>query len=314
MNNNLKYSRILIAGSIAFDEIMNFPGKFVDYLKPEKLHQISVSFNVDRLEKQIGGIAVNIAYNLSFITKKKIIPLGAVGKDGKELVEFLKRNDISTEGVLLDKILYTSTGKVITDVNDNQIWGFYYGAAVKGKELILHKYTDNNTLLILSATHPDAFLALQKQAISMKLDYMYDPGPLISSIQQKDLEDGIKHSKWIIGNDYETAQIERVLGKKLSEFLPIGVSVITTLGAKGVQYKEQKNTYHSKAYKLNKIVDPTGAGDAWRAGFVAAISDKKSIEDSLKMGNVMASFAIEHYGTVNHKPRKAEILRRLKSL
>ena len=336
---------LLITGSIAYDEIMDFPGEFKDYFHPEKLHQINISFVVDRLEKQIGGTATNIAYNIAQIfnfqfsilnqyqnsnfqnKKSEVRILGAVGRDGKVFLDFFKKNKIDISGVIVDKRLYTATGKVMTDKNDNQIWGFYYGACESAKKISLKEYAGKDSLLVISATHPDAFLHFQEEAIKYKIDYMYDPGMALTWIKDKDLKKGVINTKYLVGNDYEIAMITKRLKKTVNELTSCGLKLITTLGEEGVKYEYKSKIINPKsqinpkfeiikvpAYKVKKVVDPTGAGDAWRGGFIAGIVSGKSIIDSLKLGNVMASFAIEEYGTVNHKPTIKEINKRMKKL
>lgn len=305
---------IIITGSISYDEIMDFPGKFVDYLHPEKLHQINVSFAVTKLNKQLGGTATNITYNISLNNKTDVAILGAVGRDGKEFIEFFKKNNINAEGILIDKSLYTSSGKVITDEKDNQIWGFYYGASKKANEIDIKKYKDKDCIMIISANHPKAFLHFQKQAIKYKISYLYDPGMSLTWIKDKDLKKGILNCEYLIGNDYEIAMILKRLNYSVKELINKGLRVITTLGEKGVRYQDKKQMIEIKAFKVKKVVDPTGAGDAWRGGFMAGLAMNWKLRDSLRLGNIMASFAIEKYGTVNHRPTKKQIDKRLKYL
>ena len=322
---------LIITGSISYDEIMDFPGKFVDYLHPEKLHQINVSFVVDRLEKQFGGTGSNIAYNIAQIfsfrfsilnefsknnsqTNNKIKLLGAVGKDGEFFLDFFKKNNIDADGILVDKKLYTSSGKVITDKNDNQIWGFYYGASIRGKDIKLKKYLNKDSFLVISANHPKAFLNFQKQAIKYKIPYLYDQGMSLTWIKDKDLLKGVMNCQCLIGNDYEIAMIIRRLKKTVNELTNKGLKIITTLGEKGVRYEKKLLKLEIPAYKVKKVVDPTGAGDAWRGGFLGGLAKGMKLKDCLKLGNVLASFAVEKYGTVNHKQTKEQIEKRLKTL
>jgi adenosine kinase len=132
MSKQNTYTSIIVTGSIAYDDIMNFPGLFKDHFHPEKLHQINISFVVDTLAKHIGGTATNIAYNLTRVTDRRVIIAGGIGKDHKEITDFYKASGIDCEGLYIDRELYTATGKVITDMSDNQIWGYYYGACEKG--------------------------------------------------------------------------------------------------------------------------------------------------------------------------------------
>lgn len=309
-----QYSSAIVTGSIAFDEIMDFPGKFMDHFHPERLHQINVSFVVNKLEHQLGGIATNIAYNVSLVTNAHITLLSAVGKDGSPFIEFFKKISIDTGGIFVSPDLYTSTGKVITDIKDNQIWGFYYGALEQTGMLDLEKSADKNSLVIISATHTNGFMRVQSEAIKLGLDYVYDPGMALTWIDANDIKEGVLHCTYLIANDYEIAQIEKKIAFTVKDLIKKGIIVITTLGENGVLYQDQKKSITIPAYHLDKIVDPTGAGDAFRGGFVGGLLEGLSIEKSLKQGNALASFAIEKYGTVNHHPTKKEIEQRSKDI
>lgn len=333
------YKNVYVTGSIAYDTIMNFPNQFQDYFHLEKLHQINVSFVVNKLEKQLGGTACNIAYNISLITNSKFLIsnktqisnnkfsnekpqvklLGSVGKDGKEFINFFKENEIDARGVILDKKLYTSAGSVITDIKNNQIWGFYYGASVKIPYIDFKKINKETDLLVISANHQNSFLYFQREAIKNKIPYFYDPGMTLTWINDTDLKIGVMNCRYLVGNDYEIAMIMKRLKKTVNGLTSYGLKIITTLGKEGVRFQENVGNKNFcsvlvNGYHVKKMVDPTGAGDAWRGGFVAGLLIGYPIKDCLKLGNVMASFAIEKYGTVNHRPTKKEIEKRMKSL
>lgn len=369
---------------------MNFPNHFKDYFHPEKLHQINVSFAVDSLAKHLGGCSTNIAYALRNTadyfanTKSKtlnsnqtlnlkglqnsdvqVCPVGAVGKDGGELLTFFKENNIDTSNILKDKKLYTATGKVITDQNDNQIWGFYYGACslnLKLENLNPNQIKQNPKSInivnpsslvtshslefwILSATHERPFTTALKHVIKNKLPYLFDPGMTLTWIRDDLLKKGVLNAAYLIGNDYEIAMIEKRLKMTVAQMVEKGVNVIVTLGEKGVRYYgstdsasallpanaplQRKSARVSgmplrpshlfrhdtvKAIKLRKVVDPTGAGDAWRGGFVGALVSGKNLRECLVMGNVMASFAVETMGTVEYVAKREDIEKRVKSL
>ena len=314
---------IYVSGSVAYDEIMDFPHYFKDYFHPEKLHQINVSFAVSDLAKHLGGIATNISYalrntinyySLPNSEQTTIYPVATVGKDGSDLLEFFKKNNINTTCIQQDKKLYTATGKVITDKKDNQIWGFYYGASSKFKL----KWTGNqfNDFWIVAATHEKPFTAVLQHVIKNNLSYLFDPGMALTWISDDLLKKGVMNAAYVVGNDYEIAMIEKRLDMSVNEIVRKGVNVITTLGDKGVHYYGSTDSVRISisAYTVKKVVDPTGAGDAWRGGFVGALVSGKSLEECLVMGNVMASFAVESIGTVEYKVKAREIKKRIKIL
>ncbi len=361
-------TKIFISGSMAYDDIMVFPHHFKDYFHPEKLHQINVSFAVSELAKHLGGIATNVSYALRntcdyYVQNPKsqtlnpkqtpnskskinqdgnisIYPVGAVGRDGDLLLDFFKKNSIDSSYVLKDEKLYTATGKVITDMNDNQIWGFYYGACCINPKLetLKTKQMDQNSksqkedqFWIVSATHEKPFTTVLRHVIQNKLPYMFDPGMALTWIRDDLLKKGVLNATYVVGNDYEIAMIEKRLKMSVVEIVKGGVNVITTLGEKGVKYdevlneemkkypNEKINISHKthavvKAVRVRKVVDPTGAGDAWRGGFVGALVAGKSIRECLVMGNVMSSFAVQAMGTVEYKAERKEIEKRIKTL
>ncbi|OGK72463.1 hypothetical protein A2446_03540 [Candidatus Roizmanbacteria bacterium RIFOXYC2_FULL_38_9] len=319
-----KYSHIVVTGSMSWDTIMDFPYRFVDFLQKDKLHELNVSFVVKTLEKQIGGTATNIAYGASQVRKqildqdslkqKKIYVLGALGKDGKDHLSLFKKNGINVQGIIINKTKFSAHGSVITDIKDNQIWGFYYGACEDGGRADLKGCVDNKSLLIVSANHPHAFLAAQKYAIDNNIDYVYDAGMTLTWIKDPDLLKGTIHAKYLIGNDYEIARIIKRTKKSLKELVKKGVAIITTMGEKGVTYESLDEVIEIPAYRVKRVIDPTGAGDAWRGGFMMAKSYGYDMIDCLKIGNVAASFAIEKYGTVNYKISKGEFNKRLKQI
>ncbi len=336
------YSNIVVTGSLSWDIIMDFPNQFVNHLQPDKLHQINVSFVVDNLEKQMGGTGTNIAFAVSEASKAiktlnpksetlnksqiqnlkdKQVPvylLGGLGKDGKEHLEFFKKNNINTQGIVSDPKRYSASGTVITDIKDNQIWGFYYGACDRGKDADFKQFVKQDSLMIISANHPDAFLTAQNYAIKHKIDYMYDCGMALSWISDNNLQSGVNNCRWLVGNDYEISAICKQLGVSVDNLVAKGITVITTLGEKGVRYERQIQISNSKieipAFKGLNVVDPTGAGDAWRGGFLSAILFGMDTQTSLTIGNVMASFVIESYGTVNYRVSKEEFEKRMKEL
>jgi len=309
-----KYTNILVTGSMGYDTIMNFPSRFKEHLLPEKLHQINVSFVVSAMERQFGGTATNIAYNFSLFKGNNIKLLASVGKDGDHLLNYMKRSGVDIDGVLIDKKIFSANGTVITDMDDNQIWGFFYGACELAKKISLDGYSDEGSILVISANHPDAFMNFQRQAIEKKIEYLYDPGMTLAWNNSKDLTEGVMNCKWLVGNDYEIARICKLLEMEVKDIVKKGIKVITTLGGEGVRYEDDKMEYYVPAVSGKTLVDPTGAGDAWRAGFLTGVIRELSIEESLRLGNAVASYAVEMYGTANHTPSEVAIQKRANEL
>jgi len=253
MNN---YKNVYITGSIAYDTIMNFPQEFQNYFHSEKLHQINVSFVVDKLEKQLGGTATNIAYNTSLIFNERqgIKLLGSVGKDGKDFINFFKKNKVDAGGVIIDKKLYTSAGSVITDTKNNQIWGFYYGAAEKIPYIDFKTINKDADLLVISANHKNSFLYFQNEAIKNKIPYLYDPGMTLTWITDGDLKTGVMNCRYLVGNDYEIAMILKRLKITIKQLINKDINIITTLGEKGVRYEEKAKTIEIQGYQVKKMV------------------------------------------------------------
>ncbi|PIY69467.1 hypothetical protein COY90_00445 [Candidatus Roizmanbacteria bacterium CG_4_10_14_0_8_um_filter_39_9] len=338
------YPNVIVTGSLSWDIIMDFPSNFIESVDRSKLHELNLNFVVSNLEKQMGGTATNIAYGvaqtLSLIREPvnslttKVSVAGGLGKDGKEHLAFFKKNKIDTKGIVMDKTRFSASGSVITDIKNNQIWGFYYGAGDKGKDVEFKKIVKRNDVMIISANHPQALLAAQRFAISHNIAYMYDVGMALGWIKDSDLRKGIRHAKWLIGNDFEVGTITKRLGKPTSWIVGQGVDVISTLGEKGVIYEtndksqitnnkpalpagrsnSNNKTIRIPSIKLKKVVDPTGAGDAWRGGFISSYCYGLDIVDCLAMGNAVASFAVETYGTINYKLRVTELRKRLRSI
>lgn len=315
-----KYRNVIVTGSMSWDIIMDFPKKFADYFQPDMLHQINVSFVLNKLEKQLGGTATNIAYALSQTMKAKGIKnapvhiLGALGKDNRDHLAFFKKNNIRTEGIIRDPDKYNAYGSVITDIRDNQIWGYYYGACEAGKNAPLNRFAKKTSLMIISANHPDAFLAAQRHAIKEDIGYVYDVGMAMSWIKDEDLRQGVKNAHILIGNDYEIALILKTLKTTAEAITGTGTILITTLGERGVTARIGNKTYTAAAAPADKVIDPTGAGDAWRGGFMASYLAGVPFEDCLRTGNAVASFAIESYGTVNYKISKKQLDARIRAV
>ncbi len=319
---------ILVSGSLAYDRIMNFPGYFRDHLLPEKLHQISVGFLIDTITQHFGGTAGNIAYNLSLLGEKTIL-LGSAGNDYAVYRAWQKKNGIDTSLVQVIQNKQTATAYIMTDKADNQITGFHPGALAQSTPLsvlsadVLRKIK----IAIVSPGNNDDMRALSILCRTNRIPYIYDPGQEISRLSKKDLIDGMTGAKALIVNDYELAMVQKKTGFTKKQLLDKVDILVTTLGEKGsiiainpkfeirnpkqIQNPKSKiQSYKIPAVKAKKVVDPTGAGDAYRAGFIHGLLQGWSMEKVGRFAALTAVYTVEKAGTQTHRFSRAVLQRK----
>ncbi len=289
--------KLVVTGSLSYDYIMDFGGRFRDRIMPDKLHVISLGFLADKLTKQFGGTAVNQAFTLKLLGIDPII-VTAAGNDWHEYKKFLTKNKISTKYIKVYADEPVSSYHVITDVDDNQIGAFYVGASRHNDRLPIPIDAD---FVIIGPTDPKA-MALYVNHCQGKR-YLYDPAFQIANFSDSELQKGIAGAEILIGNDYEIA----LMKKRMKLNAPV---VITTLGAKGSIIETKKGSMHVEPAKPERVSDPTGAGDAYRAGFLAGYLRGLSLKISGQMGSVAAAYTVEKYGTQTHHFTKKEFMRR----
>jgi adenosine kinase len=289
--------RIVVTGSLAYDHILNFPEKFADHIMPDKLHVLSVSFLADNLAKNFGGTAGNIAYTLGLLGNKVAI-VGSLGKDAPDYLQHLKKAGVTTDGVRVDRKDYTANFFVITDRADCQIAGFYPGAMRHDTRLDLSADTD---FLVVSPTLPDAMDRYARQAQKHRMRYLYAPTQQIPRLTKDQLMRGIKGAEILVGNDYELALLEKKVGKTKKQLEKMVRALIVTLGDKGSEIHSRGKKYRIPIAQPKKLVDPTGAGDAFIAGFLTGYLCGKGIRASGRMGALAGTYALEQYGTQNHR-------------
>lgn len=303
---------IVVSGSLAYDRIMDFPGRFAEHILPDKIHQLNVSFLVDNLRVGFGGTAGNIAYSLSLLGIKCGI-LGMAGGNFGEYREFLKRNEIETKYIKIIAKFETSTAFGITDSGDNQIWGYYMGADSMSDMLSSSMINEKKDFAIIAPQNPKTMLKLASEYNKEGTEYLFDPGMQLPWLDGDDLRTGITSAKIIIGNDYEVARIESKLNiNSLHEQYKDKI-VITTLGEKGsrISFKDEKVEVKNAIPKNTS--DPAGAGDAFRSGFVAGYIRKYPIRVCGQMGSVAAVYTVEKFGTTTHKYSVSEFEARYKT-
>ena len=302
---------ILVTGSLAYDLIMDFPGRFSDHIDPTKIHILNLSFLVDSLKKQKGGTAGNIAYNLALLEIPVSI-LGSVGEDFDEYQTFLQKAGVDVSNIKIVKNEQTSQAFITTDKADNQITSFYPGSMKNNSSLKIVDLSEKPEFTVISPNDPKAMINFALECQKLEIPYMFDPGMQLPRLTNQDLITGIKGAKILIGNDYEIGLLSSKLKVKSEKLLENIKILITTLGEKGSIIQTKDQNIRIKAAKPKEVIDPTGAGDAYRAGFLAGYLQGLDLKVCGQMGSVTACYSVEKYGTTTHSVTMDEFQQKYK--
>ena len=301
--------RIYVSGSLAYDRIMSFPGKFADHILPDKIHILNVCFNVNGLSEKFGGTAGNISYNLSLLGEKPFI-LASAGKDFQGYESWLKENGLPTDGIRVIPDEFTAGAYITTDMADNQITGFNPGA-MKHPSCFRINEGSKEAIGILSPGNVDDMLTYSRDFRAREIAYIFDPGQTIPVMTGSQILEILTGCNIFISNDYELEMILRITKttkSDLSERTQRGI--ITTMAENGSLVCANGIEARVPAVPPKRVVDPTGAGDAYRAGLIKGLVMEKGIEESARMGATCASYAVEHNGTQEHRFTQEEFWRR----
>jgi adenosine kinase len=307
--------RIAVTGSIATDHLMTFPGRFTDQLIADKLDRVSLSFLVDDLAIRRGGVAANIAFGLGVLGLRPLL-VGAVGADFGEYRDWLEAHGVSTAGVRVSVRRHTARFICTTDADGNQIGSFYPGAMSEDGEIGLAPLAAAQggiDLVLIGASEPGAMLAHTQECRATGLPFAADPSQQLARIlddeQVRGLVDG---AEYLFGNEYEEALIERKSGWTGSDILArVGVRV-TTLGPGGARVERAgQPPLAVPAVPDARPADPTGSGDAFRSGFLAAVAWGLSLERAAQLGNLMAVHALETTGPQEYDLKPGPLAERL---
>ena len=302
---------ICVTGSLSFDNIMNLPGKFADFILPDKIHTLNVSFMVKTLRKERGGCGANVAYNLSFF-RDDVCLLTAIGQDGKKYKKWLEKKGIDLSYSRIFKNELTATGFAIVDKLDNQLWGYYRGALKKATLLSLKKIKEKIDFLYIGPNDPKVVPKFAFEAKKLKIPYAFDPAFQIPQISKNKLFSSIKGAQILFGNDYEIALICKKLNLKKVKLLKLVKILVTTLGEKGSMVESGDKKISIRVAQVKEVADPVGAGDAYRAGFLAGYLEGKDLKTCGRIGSVCAVYTVEKYGTTTHHFSKKEFVKRYK--
>lgn len=301
---------VLLSGSLAFDHIMLFPGYFEDHILPDKLHILNVSFLVDTLEKFRGGVAGNIAYSLALLGQPcKIV--ASVGNDFDDYRAVLEEGGVDTSGLWVVEDELTASAFITTDRADNQITGFYPGAMAQAGELSMSDHVDGVAMAVVSPTAPAAMERHIREAQETGTPLLFDPGQQIVALSPGVLREGIAAARILVGNDYEFAMIAEKTGMDLDSLHRACPITVVTLGELGSTIRVDGEEFEIPAAPATQVVDPTGAGDAYRAGLLAGLMHGLPPDASGRIGSVAAAYVVEAKGTQQHRYTHEEFRQRL---
>jgi adenosine kinase len=289
----------LICGSFAYDTIMVFNDHFKNHILPERVHILNVSFQVPTMRREFGGCAGNIAYNLKLLGGDPL-PLGAVGKDFAPYAEWLDRHGISRAHVLVCEDTYTAQAFITTDLSDNQITAFHPGAMNRSHEARIKK-TNGVVLGIVAPDGREGMLSHAQEFADLKVPFIFDPGQGMPLFNGADLLGLIDKATWVTVNDYEAGMMEDRTGLSIMELASRVKAFVVTRGADGSQVYTDGRCLDIPAAKPINVTDPTGCGDAYRAGLLFGLSRKLSWEVTARIASLMGAIKIEHPGTQNHR-------------
>jgi adenosine kinase len=291
--------QILVSGSLAYDRIMNFPGRFSDHILPDKIHVLNVCFTVDGLKEEFGGTAGNIAYNLALLGEKPTI-LAAAGKDFESYEAWLKSHRLSVTGIRRVTEELTAGAYITTDRADNQITGFNPGAMKYPSLFDLGGIDPRKALAIIAPGNLEDMVVYPRMCREKGIPYIFDPGQSITALTGNQLTEALTGAGLLISNDYELEMILQATGRRKDQLLAQTGGIITTLGENGSLVCTQKGEATIPAVRPSRVQDPTGAGDAYRAGLITGLARKKHLKEAACMGAVCAAYAVECYGTQRH--------------
>lgn len=288
---------IKIAGSLAHDRIMDFPGFFKDRILPDKIHALNVSFLVTTLQELRGGTAGNIAHTLALLGEKPEL-IASVGKDYTKSLETLAAAGIDTRSVEVHTDILTPCATIITDRANNQITGFFEGAMARETSARVKKAKD--TLFVIAAGNSNDMLRYARECKQAGIPTLIDPGQQIGIFSDSDLRTLVEGATFCALNDYEHSVLLKKLNFTEDELLGIVDTLIVTYGGKGSLIKKGEKIWHIPPCVVQKVVDPTGAGDAFRAGLIKGYAQGCTYDQMGRLASTAASYAIEVVGTQEH--------------
>jgi len=290
--------KIVVTGSIAYDYLMSFPGKFTEHFLPDHLERLSLSFLVDTMDKRRGGCAPNIAYTLALLGERPLL-MATAGEDFGEYRQWLLGAGIDTSHVKQIPGKFCASFFCSTDSSNNQIASFYTGAMADAGQLSFRTVRDCG-LAIIAPNDPGAMVQYAEECRTLAIPFIFDPGQQCARMSGDDLRDGIAGAAIVIVNDYELELLRQKTGFDEADILRRAQTLIITKGELGSSVLTSDSWVDVAAVEPHRIVDPTGVGDAFRGGLMKGIALRLPYEACAKIGSVAATYALEHLGGQSH--------------
>jgi adenosine kinase len=296
--------RIVVTGSIAFDYLMSFPGRFTEHILPEHINRVSLSFLVDSMDKRRGGCAPNIAYTLALLGERPML-MATAGEDFSDYRRWLEAAGIDTSLVREVQGKFTASFFCSTDTENNQIASFYTGAMANAGELSFREAADCG-LAIVAPNDPEAMLQYADECRSMEIPFIFDPGQQCARLGGHELAHGLRGAAILICNDYEFELIRDKTHLAEKEVLAQVGALVVTRGEEGASVAVRDaahgriDRFDVAAVRPEREADPTGVGDAYRGGLMKGLAHHADFRTCAQLGSVAATYALEHLGGQSH--------------
>jgi adenosine kinase len=300
--------KIVVTGSIAFDYLMSFPGKFTDHILPEHINRISLSFLVDSMDKRRGGCAPNIAYTLALLGERPHL-MATAGEDFSDYRRWLVAAGIDTSLVREVPGKFTASFFCSTDTENNQIASFYTGAMANAAELSFRGIEDCG-LAIIAPNDPEAMLQYADECRGLGVPFIFDPGQQCARLSGDELLHGLRGATILISNDYEFELIREKTSLSDEALLSLVKVLVVTRGEHGATIIAEGQSMDIPAVPPEREADPTGVGDAYRGGFMKGLAQNADYATCARLGSVAATYALEHLGGSSHSYGWPEFVQR----
>ncbi len=309
---------VIVTGSIAYDYLMRFPGRFAEHILPDQLHRLSVSFLVDDMRRQRGGCAANIAFNLALLGERPRL-MGTVGQDFAEYRAWLEQRGVDTSLVRDEPDLFTASFFVSTDDDGNQIANFYTGAMARARDLSLHDLAEQEAetsaidLVVISPNDPSAMVKYAAECQALGIPYLYDPSQQIVRLSGEELRAGVEGSAILVVNEYEFEMLREKTCMTSEELHSApSLACIVTRGQAGSRIWTQKGVHDIPPAPPIHVNDPTGVGDAYRAGLIKGMGLNLPWNLIGRLGSIASTYTLEQPGPQNHSYTLADFVTRFR--